>query len=365
MVPPPVAGGIGGTGGRREAAEHGRRAGGRASAKGTTTMIRAGIAGLGRWGQTLVDSVQGVSDQITFTAGCTGRKARAEDYCKQKGIDLRDSLDDLLADPEIDAVVLATPHTQHVDQVAAAAAAGKQIFVEKPFTLARADAERAVKAADDAGVVLALGHQRRFHPGIEKLREMVLGGEFGTLMHIEGNISSPRGVSFDDEHWRSDPDESPAGGLTGLGIHMIDAFISLVGEIREVRAVSHARVITTGIDDTTFATFRFENGMTGYMGTLFATPMLWTVRLFGSEAWAEMRDYSTLVIRRRDAQADEVIELGPFDMERAELEAFAAACAGGPPFPLPTREAIHGVAVLEAVIETAARGGARAKDIDP
>lgn len=328
-------------------------------------MIRAGIAGLGRWGQTLVNSVQDVSDSIRFTAGCTGRKARAEDFCREKGIDLRDGLDDLLADDEIDAVVLATPHTQHVEQVVAAAAAGKQIFIEKPFTLKRADAERAVKAAEDAGVVLALGHQRRFHPGIVKLREMVEGGEFGTLMHIEGNISSPRGASFNTEHWRSNPDESPAGGLTGLGIHMIDAFISLVGEIREVRAVSHARVITTGIDDTTFATFRFANGMTGYMGTLFSTPMLWHVRVFGSEAWAEMRDYSTVVIRRKGADSDEVIELPTFDMERAELEAFAAACAGGPAFPLPTSEAIHGVAVLEAVIETSARGGAQAMEIAP
>ena len=95
-------------------------------------MIKAGIAGLGRWGQTLVNSVHGKSDKIVFTAGCTGRKARAQDYCDEKGIDLRDGLADLLNDPDLDAVVLATPHSQHADQVIAAAAAGKQIFIEKP-----------------------------------------------------------------------------------------------------------------------------------------------------------------------------------------------------------------------------------------
>lgn len=326
-------------------------------------MIRAGIAGLGRWGQTLVDSVQGSSKDICFTAGCTGRKAKAEAYCKAKKIDLRDSLEDLLADPDIDAIVLATPHTQHARQVIAVAAAGKHIFVEKPFTLSRTDAKRAVKAAEEANVVLALGHQRRFHPGIEKLRDLILSGELGKLLHIEGNISSPRGGSFAREHWRSDPKESPAGGLTGLGIHMIDAFISLVGEVREVRATSQAGYIKTGIDDTTFATFHFANGMTGYMATLFATPMLWHVRVFGTEGWAEMRDYATVTIRRQ-GEGDEVIQLGSFDMERAELEAFAVACSGGPAYPLPPSEAIHGVAVLEAVILSAAEDSRR-REIAP
>ena len=119
-------------------------------------MLRCGVAGLGRWGRVLVDSVQGKSDTVTFTAGVTGRKDRAVDYCAEKGIDLRDDFSDLLNDPNIDGIVLATPHTQHVDQIIAAAKAGKPVFAEKPLTLDADDARRAAKAMADAGLPLVL-----------------------------------------------------------------------------------------------------------------------------------------------------------------------------------------------------------------
>ena len=86
--------------------------------------VQAGIAGLGRWGRRLTESIE-TSSVIQFTAGCTGRRAHAVDYCSEKGIDLRDSLDDLLNDPVIDAIILATPHTQHAEQIIASAKAGK------------------------------------------------------------------------------------------------------------------------------------------------------------------------------------------------------------------------------------------------
>src|SRR5262245_13588071 len=95
-------------------------------------MIRAAIIGVGRWGQNLVGSVQGKSDVIRFTAGATRTVSKAEAYANEKGFPLYDSYERALADPDIDAVVLATPHTQHAEQVAAAARARKHVFVEKP-----------------------------------------------------------------------------------------------------------------------------------------------------------------------------------------------------------------------------------------
>ncbi|PIW28024.1 MAG: gfo/Idh/MocA family oxidoreductase [Rhodospirillales bacterium CG15_BIG_FIL_POST_REV_8_21_14_020_66_15] len=323
-------------------------------------MIKAGIAGLGRWGQVLVNSVHGKSDRIAITAGCTGRKARAEAFCAEKGIDLRDGLADLLNDPDLDAVILATPHSQHADQVVAASAAGKHVFIEKPFTLDRASAQAAADAAGAAGVVLAFGHNRRFHPAMARMKEMVQSGELGQILHVEGNLSSPSAMRYPEGGWRSSSDESPAGGMTGMGIHVVDAMINLLGPVDEVIARSYRRFLKIDVDDTTAMLFRFASGAMGYLGTFTATAPLWRIQVFGTGGWAEMHNYDRLTVRKVSSDgtvgAEEVTEYGAFDMERAELEAFADACEGRAAYPLPPAEAVHGTAVLEAVIKSAAGG---------
>ena len=120
-----------------------------------TSEVRAAIVGLGRWGRALVASVQGKSDAIRFVAAHTRTRAPAEDFCQAYGLRLVDSYEQLLSEPTIDAVVLATPHSLHRQQITVAAAAGKHIHVEKPITLDRASADAAVAAVRKAGVVLA------------------------------------------------------------------------------------------------------------------------------------------------------------------------------------------------------------------
>ncbi|MFI4949078.1 MAG: Gfo/Idh/MocA family protein, partial [Alphaproteobacteria bacterium] len=125
-------------------------------------MIRAAIVGIGRWGRTLVGAIEGKSAAIRFTAGYNRTRAHAEQFCAEHGIALRDSLDQILADPGIDAIAFATPHSEHGPQVERAAAAGKHVFMEKPFTLDRKSAARALDAAARAGNVLGLAYPRRF-----------------------------------------------------------------------------------------------------------------------------------------------------------------------------------------------------------
>src|ERR1700691_3969737 len=117
-------------------------------------MIRAAVVGIGHWGRTLVSAVQGNSDKIRFTAGQTRTRAKAEAFCAEKGIALYDDLDQILADPAIGAVYFATPHSEHGGQVERTAAAGKHVFMEKPFTLDRKSAARALDAVARGGIVL-------------------------------------------------------------------------------------------------------------------------------------------------------------------------------------------------------------------
>lgn len=318
-------------------------------------MIRCGVAGLGRWGRILVDSVQGKSDKIVFTAGVTGRKERAVDYCKENDIDLCDSYDELVNDPEIDAIVLATPHTQHFDQIIAAASVGKPVFVEKPMTLNADEARHAAETMAGAGLPLCVGFNRRYLPAMQKLREIANDGTLGTIIHIEGNISGSGALRYTDDHWRASETESPAGGMTAMGVHMMDSMISIMGEVESLRAVSERHAAPVAVDDTTFAALKFKSGVTGILTTMFATQQLWRVQVFGSKGWAEVRDQDRLEVRLIEGK-NTVEEMSGTDIERAELEDFADAITNGTPYKVPVDDAIHGIEILDAITRAAKDG---------
>lgn len=320
-------------------------------------MLKAAIIGLGGWGQTLVNSVQGKSEKITFIRGVTRTPSKAADYAAKQGFPLSDSYADALTDPEVEAVVLSTPHTQHAEQMIAAAAAGKHIFVEKPFTLSKASAEESVAAAQQAGVVLALGHNRRFLPSIVEMRERIARGEIGKVIHVDANMSGNPSLRFPPGVWRTDTTETPAGSMSPIGIHMVDLLICLFGEIRTVSAQSFRLATDLPIDDTTSMTFRFASGMTGCFATLGATARTLKVHAFGTEGWLELRGESELVHQPMTGPA-QTTEYPPFDKERAELDAFADAVAGRSVYPLSDAEAVHGIAVFEAIIKSAANSTA-------
>src|SRR5215470_18148180 len=182
-------------------------------------MINAAIVGLGWWGKTLVESAAN-SDAIRFVAGATRTVTpEVEAFAKKHGFRLLANYDAVLADRDIDAVVLATPHSMHSSQVAAAAAAKKHVFCEKPFALTKADAEAAVAATQKAGVTLGLGYNRRFHPEMTRLRDQIRSGDLGVILHVEATMTFPNGLFLKPDAWRADPHETPCGALTPMGVH--------------------------------------------------------------------------------------------------------------------------------------------------
>jgi len=318
-------------------------------------MLDVAIVGMGRWGRVLVDSVQGKEGApLRFVAGSTGTPEKARDYAAAKGIRLLDSYDAILADPAVKAVVLATPHGQHAEQVIQAARAGKHVFVEKPFTLSKADAEAAVEACRKAGVVMALGHNRRFLPATALMKQMLAEGKLGTLLHVEGNFSGSGAKNYKPGMWRADRGESPLGGMGGMGIHMIDMIVNLAGRFREVTVQSQALVSQT-IDDTTAMLGRMESGATVGFATLALTASFWRVALFGTDGILRQEGLEQVVWQPAEGEGW-VKQFPKTDIEAAELTAFATAVGGGAAYPLPVEDAIHGVAVFEAMIGAAASG---------
>jgi len=330
------------------------------------------MVGLGWWGRTIVESVQNDSDIIRFVAGATRTKsAETAAFAEQNKLRLADSFEALLTDKEVDAIVLATPHSLHSPQVAAAARAGKHVFCEKPFALTKQDAEIAVDAVQKAGVTLGLGYNRRFHPEMTNLRQRIDSGELGTVLHVEATMTFPNALFLKADAWRADKDETPCGGLTPMGVHAIDGMIDLCGPIESVFCQSFRRVVAVDSDDTTSMLFRMQDGPSGYLGTMTATGPGFSFQVFGSKGWVRLegmthvagasseerrtRLFSTCKFQPIKGPA-ETWEAARLDVTRACLEAFATAAAGGTPFLIPTSEMVHGASVTEAVVKSAASG---------
>ena len=291
------------------------------------------MVGLGRWGKSLMAAAD-KSERLRFT--------RTVDPAE--GTHLHDAL----GDPAIHAVVLATPHSLHREQVIAAAAAGKHVFCEKPLALSLADARAMTDACSKARVKLAVGHNRRFWPAMRRLREIADDGQLGRVLHIEGHNSNENSNRVAGG-WRTLERESPGGGFTGAGLHALDAMISLCGPVRGARAqLVRAREATPPLDAMS-ALYEFESGASGLLATVRATPFYWRVHAFGTEASAEVLGETELVLRRSGA-APEKIVLAPVDSLRAELEAFADAIEERAPYPISEAQMLATMSAFEATL---------------
>src|SRR5439155_13278866 len=298
-------------------------------------MIRAAIVGLGRWGRSLVTSVQGKSAQLRFVRGHTRTRASAEDFCRKHNVRLVDRYKQILADPDLDAVVLATPDSLHASQIIAAAAAGKHIHVEKPIALDRASADRAVEAAHKAGVVLAVGYCRRFHPSIVEVRRRLAQGRLGAVVSIVAQHTTSTAQFVAPDNWRAAPEEAPGGALTAVGVHALDHMIEFAGGVRDVRCVT-GRVIAGPSDDTTSVLLNFASGASGLIFCSVATATNFNFTLYGSKGLAEISKpdlHSFRFVPTSEqpptgavmAPPEEISEHSGFDMLNAELTEFARA----------------------------------------
>jgi len=315
-------------------------------------MIRAASVGLGWWGKTLANSIQD-SNKINVVMATTRTLNNIEDYCKEINAEIASSYDEIVNSDKVDAVILATPHSKHLEQIVQAVNNGKHVFVEKPITLSAADAKIAYDEAKKNNKVLAVGFNRRFHPNFIKIVEMIKNNELGKVLHIEGTINAPGLWMYAPESWRSSAAETPAGGMTGMGIHIIDQMIASNGNISSAYAQT-AKVIKMGdLDEITSVLFKFENGSTGYLGTSIASSIFYNFRVIAENGTIEIIERDLSVMKYTPREGDITTTTESANMCKNELEAFADAINGVAPYPVTADEGIHGAAVFEAVINSA------------
>ncbi len=321
-------------------------------------MLNTAIVGLGWWGKTLVKAAKDFGAPLRFVRGVSLEPDTVRDFAKEHQLMLGTSLDEVLADPQVQAVILATPHSKHRAQVEAVAAAGKHIYCEKPFALAKADAAAMLEAVKRAGIVIGVGHHFRLMPSMRVLDEIVKSREFGTIMHVEGNYSHDWLASYPLDSWRMQASESRAGGMTGMGIHVLDCFRDLVGPMKRIAALSKARALKLDTGDTTSALIEFDSGATGTLATTIKTPFEWRIAVYGENCRAESVSETRAVIHRAGNKEVEVIDKSADNHLGRNLDYFAKAALGQGAFPISPEGILQTASALEAVFKSVDADGA-------
>ena len=328
-------------------------------------MLNAAVIGLGWWGKQIVTCLAD-SDRIAVRRGVDVNLDDVRGFAAGHGFDLGDSYDDVLADDDIDAVILVTPHALHEEQVLAAAAAGKQIFCEKPFALSSDAAKRMLSTCNDAGLkAVGIGHERRFEPALEAMKTHLDEGDFGTLIHIECNWSHNNftKAATAASSWRQDAKQAPLGTLTALGVHITDYFQSLAGPVSRLWAVANSRSDLFPGNDVVTVQFTFESGVTGFMCNIATTPFHSAIKVFGDKGWSEARENSNVDVPEPATLTtrwlDEELTTQTFaskNVVKANLEQWADAAEGKGGYRFTSDHLLHNVEILQAIVASAEIG---------
>ena len=315
--------------------------------------IRLGCIGLGWWGDVLTRAAGRTPDaEVVACFARTPETRRA--FAAEHACWPAPSLDALLASDDIDAVLIATTHTSHADLIVAAAEAGKHVLVDKPLALEVAEAERAIEAAERAGVVLSVGHQRRRQRTNREIKALLDDGLLGTPLVAEASFTTADGILAP---WRADPNESPLGGMTALGVHMVDTYHYLLGPIRRVVAISNPVLADTPLEHATALAVELTSGATGtVVVTQFAVATN-RVAVFGDEGAAFGEDDGhRLFVQRKGEAARTEVPIEPIDPVVDQIDELAACIRGEATPEVGGGEGLAVVEVLDAARRSATTG---------
>lgn len=324
-------------------------------------VLNVAVVGLGWWGRIIVELLVGSSKLRVVRV--VDVNPQVESYAGERGIAYYASFEQVLHDSQVQAVVLCTPHSQHTEQIIAAAQAGKHVFCEKPLSMSRAGVLRAVAAVERAGVVLAVGHEKRFEPPILEIMRLVKMGTLGVPLQVEANFSQDKFLGLPQDNWRLSGEEAPAGPMTATGIHLLDLSVGVFGKAETVLASVKQLGSSLTNGDTLAALVSFKCGGHALISAILATPFAGRFAVFGSEGWAEVRDKThpeapegwtlTTCLRGQRAVA---IDIAPAPAVLHNLEAFAGAALGGAPYPVPRDQMVANVSALEAIFRSVRSG---------
>lgn len=327
-------------------------------------MIGVALVGFGWWGQHIARRLK---DHEDFTLCCVVEPSAAlHSDIAALGLKVAESYAAALDRADVQAVILTSPNDLHDVQIAEAVAAGKHVFCEKPLSLSAENARKSVQMCREAGLVLGVGHERRFEPAILALRALLDDGELGTVMHSEMAFSHDKLIGLPPSSWRTSKAFAPAAGMTQMGIHLTDLLIAFFGPVTTLHAITADRSLGWETGDVVTVQMQFKAGMTATLQAILHTPHFLRTHVFGSDMWVEVRNAThpdtpggkaTMELyRSMDDTQTRVFDWT--DSVTANLEAFGAAIRGEAAYPYSDFELVHNIEVLDAIVRSAETGEA-------
>lgn len=241
-----------------------------------------GLVGVANHGNTILNAIM-AAPNLALVSCFDTNTAAAELVSRKFGVRMASSYEDLINDPDLDAVALVTPNQLHAGQTFKAVAAGKHIFVEKPISNAIADAQAMIRAAEDAGLVLMVGHNTRRRQVFRRAKQILSEGSIGSVVALEGNLSRPAGLQPGLPPWKADPRACPLLPMTQLGIHLVDTAEYLVGPIQTVACVAARMAMPGNVYDATAAVLQLESGVPFALSSYYVSPDAYFLRLYGTK----------------------------------------------------------------------------------
>jgi predicted dehydrogenase len=240
---------------------------------------RVGIVGLGYWGPNLARNLSSLENCELVWCCDASEASRAKWQGTYPDARFTAEFDDLLSDPDLDAVAITTPVPTHADLAARALEAGKHCFVEKPLAQDAASAERVAGLADDRGLVLMAGHLLCYHPGVRQLSDLIAGGELGDVFYLYSQRVNLGKLRADEN------------ALWSLGAHDVSVLLELAdGNPSEVSARGEAYV-REGVEDVVFAYIRFDTGLAAHLHLSWLDPhKMRRITVVGSDRMATLDD---------------------------------------------------------------------------
>ena len=318
--------------------------------------LRVAAIGMGWWSDVLADAVVRsgkLEIAACFTRSEDKRRAFAEKYrCRAAA-----SYDEVLGDPEIEAIINTTPNDAHLETTRAAAAAGKHVFLDKPIANTVADARAITEACRQAGVVLALGYQRRRESQFRWLRQQIDAGVLGKLVNAEANISRDRLGKIDLGSWRYTAAGMPGGVMLQIGIHYTDVLEYLMGPIVAVSGRSVRLVLPGDNPDVASLILEHENGALSTLNASYASASeFYLMNVYGKDATVFYDQHGGMRMLRRGGEGAAPVPFGRNDTFVEELEEFAAAARGEGTPEVGGEYATRSLAVVRAGVLSAQRG---------
>src|ERR1700704_4685517 len=318
--------------------------------------LRVACIGMGWWSDVLADAIQR-SKKLKIVACYTRSEEKRRAFAAKYNCKAAASYEAILGDRTIEAIVNTTPNAAHLETTRAAAAAGKHVFLDKPIANTIADARALTRACRDAGVVLALGYQRRRESHFRWIRSEIDAGRFGKLVNAEANISRDRLGKIDLTSWRYTAEGMPGGVMLQIGIHYSDVLEYLLGPVKAVSGRFVRLVLPGDNPDVASLVLEHEGGALSTLNASYASASeYYLVNLYGKEASAYYDFHQGLRFLRRGSKTSESIPCQINDPIVEELEEFAAAARGDAEPEMDGERSTASLAVILAGIRSAKEG---------